>query len=132
MVQFTTYICPTCGKSAKIPGGLQLKCKICNNVICYGCSKNEICQVCQSQMTPSQSDRIKAAANKSRMGEISICVAFLVGGIMFVLMGIITDSLFVGILSLIVCAVVGLVFAARMRSEFIKVCDQVVNELKNN
>ena len=132
MVQFTTYKCPNCGKWAKIPGGLQLTCKICNNVICYGCSKNEVCQVCQSQMTPSQSDRIKAAANKSKLGEISICVAFLVGGVMFVLMGIITNSLLVGILSLIVCAAVGIVFAARKRSEFIKVCDQVVNEMKNN
>ena len=130
MVQFTSYKCPTCGKLARIPGGLQLKCKICNNVICYGCSKNEICQVCQSQMTPSQSDRIKAAANKSKMGEISICVAFLVGGLMFCLMGVITNSLLVGILSLTVCVVVGIVFAARKRSVFVKVCDQVVNELK--
>ncbi len=133
MSQIVSYKCPNCGKYARIPGS-ELHCKICNKVICFSCSKNEICHLCQMNMTSDQSNRIKVSARNSKLGNIYICLGFVVGILASILVAKITNtsSFILGFSPLVVCATVGIVLAVKLRSKFLKVCDQVVNEMKNN
>ena len=132
MSQIISYKCPNCSRYARIPGS-ELCCKICNKIICFGCSKHEICHLCRTKMTPDQSNRINRAARNSKLGSIYICLGFVVGILGSILVAYITNtsSILLGFSPLIVFAIVGFVLAARLRSKFLTVCDRVVNEMKN-
>ncbi len=122
--KYTKYVCPTCGKKAKVLGNTPDKCEYCSKVICPKCGKMLICPECTNKLNDSQLNRLKKAVNAAERTIKFGRVLTLAGLVLMVPIMYYTGTWFMVIISLCVIPIGSTILSIRMAGKIPEVLDQ--------